>query len=1150
MGVATPDTNPGTPDTKQFYLAWEDGTYTYFNNISVGYGDVVLFMGTDNEWSAKYINGIFDPIKKSIARQELTYPAQAQIGVAPGSGAINDNGALLIPAGSSGYGSNVGVNTYSVNAIISSEDINDCSVYGLFKIEGLASDFSSHLNPIVIEFWSTGNVSNRLKASMVQIDNETYLVSGYIMDVDIYKTSDNSIFGGLWVGFSLELTQDAVSQNLRITPLSASHLSIKLKDYMSQQFGDMLLALKTMGNDKFFMPIVSRAYYLNHVLAATGDIEDAVSIYMNGAGNLEVVCASGKDPYGFIIGMHCNFEANKTYRMRLLLSANNIYVSKFTPYLIYHNSSGRFVDRNINISVSGTTIILEKYFTVTLDAFVSLFGMQYTSHDAYPNGARISVEDIQIIEQNNNDVSDLSNAFSSILQKWHDNLTYLIGLQNDATNWRNDLYGDCVAREGGNGFTCPTGGNIVFSNTRLLMSEHKRGYPLYMRIYFRCSEILPGLNLFFLEGSRQVRLPFFQDTSDPEITDRYFANIEYTASDSIDWALQQTAYFKPTKPFYIYWENCSWSQNYEASADFVSANQLAIQKIIEQSFDTSEGVVVIRVSADENDADASVKFKGKNAIQQAIDSITDASAIKRYQIYVKKGLYKITNSSEFLGRPGYPAMICMKDYVDVVGADADNTILWAELPYDDADIDNSITGEKIARDRHQTVWNYAKEAYMRHLTLVACNLRYTIHQDDPLSKMYNRGYEDVNVIFYGNKGLQRPWGLGSWDGESNNVKGGYTLSANGYAYACHTNTDFNYPTRWIFENHRFITENSNILFFLQASGSLIKNFLELKGCAWGGKGYIVAYEDNWLRGDGNNSDFDHAEWRIIGYGNAPFYLYNAVKGYSLRIASKSTGNTSKVRFDTSSTAYNDLIKNPHINDDASLYIPETNYIDGYITRDGSLGLSGYANGCVDIYEGVYAYDSVNYTSLGHRLGDCSSVNKTLIINIDGTNYTIIFNKDYTGMSNSDILQEINNVISSVAIASIVIYGQEYYPEMPDVTEVVYNNSTTAYIPKGTVLKKVGGRVSPANAGDKIAGVALDDIPVFASNQGVTTGKGRMLKRGYISTDVNQAFYVKVQGSTSVNVGQKLSVNNGNLVIAEDGDVWVKDANIVAINCEE
>ena len=559
----------------------------------------------------------------------------------------------------------------------------------------------------------------------------------------------------------------------------------------------------------------------------------------------------------------------------------------------------------------------------------------------------------------------------------------------------------------------------------------------------------------------------------------------------------------------------------------------------------------IVVSADPNDTDSRVSFKGKNAIQNALDSITDNSPTKRYRIYVKQGLYKITNSSEFLGYLGYPCMVCMKDYVDIEGADRDNTIVWAELPYYDADIDVSANGQRIPRDRHQTLWNYAKDAYVKHITLVGKNLRCTIHHDDGRSSMYKRGYEDVKVIFTGARGV-RPWDLGLYNGETNEVKGGLSVSSIKDAWRCNNKPNSQYPTKWRLENHTTVTELSETLFMLLNNGSLINDFWEMVGCSWGGKGYILDYDQYWYSGDENHASFNHAEWRIIGYGNDPFlFSNNAIRGVSLRIISNSTGDDSKVRFVSSGDVYAKAIKNPRQNADVTLFLPETLYTDGYIVRDGSEGLSGWANGCVDLSEEIYANDAgVNYTRFGLRLGDCSTTHKTLTINIDGTDYNVVFDKDYTNMTNAAILAEINAVISAVATATFVYYGRSYYPEMPDVSEIVYNESTSDYIPKGTVLKKVNGRVSPAEDGDIIAGVALDDIPVFNDIQGVATGTGRMLKRGYISTDGTQPFFVNAWNGTNTDVaiGDRLKVDAGRLVVDPAGTVTVKAANVVAINC--
>ena len=42
MGVAMPDTNPGTPDAKVFYIATQSGTYANFNNIVISSGEVAI----------------------------------------------------------------------------------------------------------------------------------------------------------------------------------------------------------------------------------------------------------------------------------------------------------------------------------------------------------------------------------------------------------------------------------------------------------------------------------------------------------------------------------------------------------------------------------------------------------------------------------------------------------------------------------------------------------------------------------------------------------------------------------------------------------------------------------------------------------------------------------------------------------------------------------------------------------------------------------------------------------------------------------------------------------------------------------------------------------------------------------------------------
>lgn len=50
-GVATPDTDPGTPDQNLFYIATTPGTYTNFGGIVVASGECVVLKGTGSTWS-------------------------------------------------------------------------------------------------------------------------------------------------------------------------------------------------------------------------------------------------------------------------------------------------------------------------------------------------------------------------------------------------------------------------------------------------------------------------------------------------------------------------------------------------------------------------------------------------------------------------------------------------------------------------------------------------------------------------------------------------------------------------------------------------------------------------------------------------------------------------------------------------------------------------------------------------------------------------------------------------------------------------------------------------------------------------------------------------------------------------------------------
>ena len=585
-----------------------------------------------------------------------------------------------------------------------------------------------------------------------------------------------------------------------------------------------------------------------------------------------------------------------------------------------------------------------------------------------------------------------------------------------------------------------------------------------------------------------------------------------------------------------------------AESALFPSSYIAYGQSIKDLVTVTNRMTEIYVSADLNDNDSLVKFKGKNAIQQAIDSITDASESNRYKVIVKAGLYKITQANEFIGNKGYPAMVCPKDFVDIVGQGIGSTTVWAELPADDSQVGLSVDGKQFDRYRYQTIYNYAGNSLISDITFVAVNLRYTLHQDAVAATNKLRNYKNVSMIFRGNKGGLKPLGCGTFSGDETYYDGGTSLGDEHLAFSVHNNTAFTKPSGWYFKGHNFSVIAGHTAVQLQNDGSLVQDKLEMIGCTFSGTGYILNYFDGWLNGDTskNYDSFNHAEWQITGYGNSPFLFDNALTdGISLRIKSNTTGATSTVRFDTSSSAYPILIKNNHSN--APLYTNKYDYVDNYIVQDGSVDLSGQAIGCLDVSATTYPSNAgTNYTSLAKRLGNLSTSAKSLIVIVNGVTNTVTFNKDYSGMTNAQILAEINAQLTN-ATADFYNYGRDYYPLMTDVSECVYNTGAT-FIQKGSIVTKVGWAVRLANANDKIFGVALDDIPVIWTANGYKKGQGRVLKRGYILTDKSKAHFV-LADNQNPSIGTRFAVSNGQLITDSNGKISVDvDTSIVSINC--
>ena len=555
--------------------------------------------------------------------------------------------------------------------------------------------------------------------------------------------------------------------------------------------------------------------------------------------------------------------------------------------------------------------------------------------------------------------------------------------------------------------------------------------------------------------------------------------------------------------------------------NIIDKNAFNIQHIREvlNLFNSNVGAKEIKVSVTEN---------GNNAIQNAINSIETATKESPVNIRVKAGIYKASNSTDFTANGNYPAFILPKDNVNVIGDSTEDCIIWAELPYNDASINRPI-----ARYLHQTVYNWADNSTFENLTIVAKNIRYAVHQDNPNESNKTRYYKNCNFRFLGNKGFLAALGIGTYSGSRTYVEGGGSYSEYTAPFACHNNQKFEKPSLWSFKNHTFATVEQSVVINMQNSGSLISDIAHFENCSVEG-GFIFKYSNVYIYTPNFNDSYNHANWKITGSGNNPMLFVNDVLGKGLKVEANTVGH--KVRFDTNSSAYPLIIAN-NKNYFGNLGHPERKIQDKYIVHDYYSMLKSYAIGCMSIQEDDYPYGTTTSRDrLGLRLGDCSTVNKTLGIIINNITYNVVFDKDYTSFTNAQIIAEINTVINGVGVASEYIIGRDYYAEFTDVNYKLRNDSSESIL-KGTLVSRVGTGVKKATAGDIVFGIAIDDIePSWKNEEGVYYGFGRVIKKMIFHTDQvlkEPGVVIEKNKKYSALSGKLIEDVNGNLIGFDD-----------------
>jgi hypothetical protein len=529
-------------------------------------------------------------------------------------------------------------------------------------------------------------------------------------------------------------------------------------------------------------------------------------------------------------------------------------------------------------------------------------------------------------------------------------------------------------------------------------------------------------------------------------------------------------------------------------------------------------------------------FNGNRGIQNAIESITDASAYKRYEIVVDKGSFEALAKSDVTAGVIAPsaeqtganmvAFVRGKSFVSLRGVDRDSVIIRLNMP---PEVPTNTY------QYYQTMYWHSDQGTIENVTIIGKNARYPVHIDGGQlgCKNFYSAFKNCKFIHQGNPnntGVAGEWnsghgvGTGMSDGQVLEFLYCYFEAAFDLFYH-HTNLNFAKGSKVVYRNCYGINIGTNkIAYNLQSLGSGKQDIVEFYNTKTS-NAYIFSIDDNpYIPTALKDQNYNHNDFRIFGSGNDPFVCRtNFFGGHALKITSKNGGASSIVRFDFNSSAFLLLVKDKdYLSGSYTTDLNEVNE-NGYAYKDGSGSVFGYAIGRLDI--GSYPCGlqrNVYIKSLGKRLGDCSVVNKTLGIIIDGTTYNVVFNKNYNGTdtatpstySNGQILAEINAVIGAVATASEYNIANDYFPEFSDVNQIF---KSAEIIEKGMVVVADSGVIRKALSTDeKITGVALDDV--------IPNNYARVYIKGYVDGNTGFPFSIKQEAYVATLKGEKFGIS--------------------------
>jgi len=520
-------------------------------------------------------------------------------------------------------------------------------------------------------------------------------------------------------------------------------------------------------------------------------------------------------------------------------------------------------------------------------------------------------------------------------------------------------------------------------------------------------------------------------------------------------------------------------------------------------------------------------FVGRRAVQDAIDSITDASNKKPYTILCD-GIFEATQASDFDVLDTVTGNYCFvlpKDNIHIKGTSKNTFFLSGKLP-------NNL-GVDFNYKKYVIINHRAKNSFIENCTIEGENLRYPIHIDSKVILIdVIQKFTNCKVWHKGNTGDALNWGnftpigIGMASGQEIYLEN-CELKSLDNPFGTHTNVTYDKPSLIHLKNCvlRSTLSASKRIIAIQSLGSFRDDKVIFENCVLD-NGEIAYNDVPWGNQTLDLQPADHSETQLIVADLLPIPFDNsAMRSRGLKFISKSVGASSIISFTESATAFDIIIGNSLEN-----YEIINRYnrpqIYGYQYKNGGNGLSGYAIGGLDIQSAGVGISDIKYiTPLGKRLGDCSIVNKTLTIIIDGITYNIVFNKNYNGtantlppnFSNTQIITEITDIIGNFADVEEYSVSADYYPQFKGVLNMV--NADASEVLKGMGVVFLGQKTfrKALNSDGYIDGICLDN--------GIIGDECRVIEKGKLHALNSAQRYSTLEVTNAVrNVGNELGIS--------------------------